>query len=249
MKFVAILKSFFDKSSGKRTSIKSIGRRCGAILIEFAFAIPVLVSVLFLAVDAPRFYYMKYKVKNAVYMATSILQSGSVKNVTWNDLSQIFSAAFFNHFPGTSQYYADSKWAMGYTKIVHVYYVVGAADKKAEIKWAWKSKETAPNPKDEGSVFTTSQATSVVTFQPPGSDSSSIYKYLSLNKGETRIIIDAGFYLTNTANAKQNMGFLFLPVRPSNGTSYFNYVLIFTPKKGLFIDTVINDGQEFIRTR
>jgi Flp pilus assembly protein TadG len=266
-----ISKIFLGRSKKKCNATIHANKRYGSILIEFAFGIPVLVSILFLVMDAPKFYYLKYKVKNTAYMASSLLQRGVERAIIRKDLSQIFSAAFFSHFPGTSQYYINSQWAMGYTKIAHVYYVVGSAKGKAQVKWGWKSNEKASNPNDNGTIFNTSQSTSVVKFLSFASDPNSIYKHLSLDEDEARIIIDVGFYLIDTtttknggngsdvasaedeidatastttdstagiaADAKKCMGFSLLPLRSSADASYFNFVLVFTPKKGLFTET------------
>ena len=243
-------------------------KNIGAILIEFAFAIPVLIAILYFIMDAPLLRLYQLKLKNTAYFAANLIQNISDqrenKTISKKDLNQITICAFANLYRGLSIFNPNHS-QYGH---IYAYYVVGDDNDKATVKWVWDSGEPGTNPNNPtgSNAYTsgTSINNSIVKFSS-AAVANTIHKDLTIKKGEVKIILDvsiiipmAATYVAPTTQINQNnaaapiarsdeirhspagrLGFYLIPVKNMRGTvnSFLNYVLIFSPKPGLFSAT------------
>ena len=255
-------KSFFKKAEE------------GAILIEFAFAIPVLVAILYFIMDGPLLRLYQLKLKNTAYFAINMMQNitdtRENKAITLNDLRNIRACAFANIYRSTAQFKNDKgNYPLGHYGHIYLYYLKGTGTNQASVKWIWDSGAPGPKPSqpENEHILTTieKQVNSIV--DPTRTKAGEIYKDLQINNGEIKLIVEVSILVPGqsdtgaadiaTLNGKDGatlissseavrqsgagkLGFYILPVRNMNGTlnSYLNYVAIFTPKPGIFSDSV-----------
>ncbi len=219
----------------------------GAILIEFAFAIPILSLTLFFMTDAPRYYYIKAKMHNSTHFAANMIQNisqfKSDKRISSTDLSRIFCAAFINQYSGVQLYATGSNvYPLGYSFSAYVYYVECYDDSnKARVVWAWHNVDVSEPEKYEYEILEGNHTDSIVTYS--ATTPSSIYRKgteeLTMEKGDAKIIIEVALVPkgSSTGDDKSRFGFLMMPIKPSVGSSYFNTVVVITPNPGLFDET------------
>lgn len=222
-------------------------KKIGAILIEFAFAIPILSGALFFMTDAPRYYYIKSKMRSSVHFAANMIQNISQfkknKKLTCADLSNIFCASFINQYSGVQLYaMGGNVYPLGHSFSAYVYYVECYDTNKARVVWAWHNQNVAESPAQCTSEFlSANHGNSMVRYVSEQSSPEAIYKNgedkLTMVKGDAKIIIELSLIPKSVSKkeaAQKSFGFIMMPIRPSVGESYFSTVTIITPKPGLF---------------
>lgn len=228
--------------------------RSGAILIEFAFSVPVFLALIYYAHDPCKVKRyrrkMQFVANQLVQIIQSISQSRTDPRITQNDIAHAVRMAYLTVFPGISMVPTkDSYLPLGYYIEFYMYYIVGVSRGNASVKWQlqlyWTANsvaiDTRKSSNDWGSMI------KFKTNVPP----QQIYKGLaSIKEGEAKIIVECHLrYGTNmhfsdgrTTNVspKELFGFLLYSPRAdsANGDwkSFFISVAIFTPRKGLFSD-------------
>ena len=95
----------------------------GGILIEFTFAIPVCISLLFFVNDHYRFYELKNKIRNSAYLIASMVQhvtnTRTDKQLTLSDLARISYASSLNLFHTNAMF---SPYPLGIYFLARYYY-------------------------------------------------------------------------------------------------------------------------------
>ncbi len=225
----------------------------GAILIEFAFCLPVLMVLIYYIYDLARLkrYYSQteFVAMQIAQQLQNILSTRESKTITASDIRNINALAWLSVFPGTSMYYQGSGFPLGYTWYTHIYYVKGLADGKASCMTRCYVTGTYSSSRNPSSV-----SVSILTNTNPGSlisnkqnvHPSAIYPSLTINEGEVKVIVEATLCSINSSNvfktsngtsltAKKAFGFYLLNPSSKNGTvsHFFNSVVIFTPKPEL----------------
>ncbi|MDR2157893.1 MAG: hypothetical protein LBO02_01075, partial [Holosporaceae bacterium] len=237
---------------GGRTLKKT---RIGVILVEFAFAMPVLIALLYYMHDLPRLKQINSRMSFCAYCMASMLQEVSQnrenKKITVADLKNVATSAFLTIYPGKTTYPTSlQKFIYGHFLDCFVHCVKGV-NGNASVLWNKRMcsyNYTGAGPSDIycGS-FTGSHWSSMVKCQQNVAPSS-ICKDLTIKNGETKIIVECLSYVDlnygftdgrpGSTSARERFGFWIMNIKPRGGTcGYFNQVVIFTPKPGLFDET------------
>ncbi|MDR2781234.1 MAG: hypothetical protein LBB21_02120, partial [Holosporaceae bacterium] len=201
--------------------------RVGAIFIELAIAMPVLIAVVYYLHDIPKYRRMHEKMKFAAHCAVSMMQQHG-KRITRLDLSYIRYASGLVICPGKSMYLA----LFGYESLWYLYYVVGTGHNKSLTRWCWDSGTGGIG--GIGQFNNGSDHSVVNGFER---DSKKVYNSLEIEVGEAKIILDMCCHI-NTFNASQlrkNFGLYVISI-PTTSYTCFHSVAIFTPNPGLFSD-------------
>ncbi len=239
----------------------SAKRRChplhkpnrGAILIEFAVCMPVLIILLYYINDLSKLkrYYdqTEFVGQQMVNMIQNISQKRENKKLNKNDFKDITELAWLTMFPGNTRY--SSKSLLGYSPSIALYYVKGLDNGNASCVWrVWSSYENSSNHNSNLHWDVGTGGYSHLTVQcRTNSSPSSIHPMLKINPGETKVILEVTFIANpNWKNAleessdNQKLKFYLLNPRVAagNGNSFHTLltsVVIFTPKSGLFDET------------
>ena len=225
---------------------------CGAILIEFAVCMPVLIILLFYINDLVKIkrYYSQteFVAQQMVNIIQNISQKRENKKITANDLKYATALASQTIYPGTTLFWKNK--GMPFLHFSHpiIYYVEGNKDGTATTYWRkafYTDRKEAVSPATiQHSLVTTTHTSSVVTMgsklQP-----SQIYPTLKIGPGEVKIILEVFLYFNASSkdvNGKSGYtdreAFGCRLVSPKHkGAGYFHSVVIFTPKPGLFSET------------
>ena len=235
----------------------------GAILIEFAFCMPVLILLIYYMHDLfkiQRYYSQtEFVAYQMVQMIQSISQNRESKTITANDLRYITSAAYLTIFPGTTMFWQGKGLHFVCAPHPLIYYVKGNSDGTATTVWGiafWTSESTVVSPAkmkiDAWSSTHDLSRINMGTNVPP----SQIYPTLKIKPGEVKIIVEAViFFHTGFKDVNGKSGYtpqkvfgchLLSPKhwRNQNGylsksqrMAFFNSVVIFSPNPGLFSET------------
>ncbi|MDR0677229.1 MAG: hypothetical protein LBF57_00945 [Holosporaceae bacterium] len=182
--------TYFRKSVRKLLSSK------GAILIEFAVSIPVLVVLMYYMHDVPKLARiherMEFCAHCAVNMFQNISQNRADKKITLKDLDYIVSSAMLPYFGGGTNQYAQSGYILpcGFEPEALIYCVLGIGENKAKILWiAYSDWNWLPGAKKFTYLSSAPSNRSIIK----GSlntemDCSSIYKDLTIKDGEMKIL-------------------------------------------------------------
>jgi hypothetical protein len=187
-------------------------------------------------------------------MIQNISQRRTNKKITLNDLRYCISGAFLSFYPGTKQFPA-SRNVFKQPGCVHgkFFYVVGNADGTASVKWGVQYQfinGSGPNTSPGTiSMGVGSGDARYITRVESNVAPSAICPELSINPGETKIIIENFIYFICSSYYKlvggrtwgipsrEAFGFLLLTPKVQGGEFYFDSIVIFTPKPGLFDET------------
>jgi hypothetical protein len=115
--------------------------------------------------------------------------------------------------------------------------VKGLENEKASVIWCtrWHSANDSPSP---GKISLAGRDSRSLVNTGSNVDPSKIYPDLRIQKGEVKILIEIAFHnYEYNIPAKKAFGFFVLNPPKSGDNIYFNTVVIFTPKPGLFGDT------------
>ena len=173
--------------------------KIGAILIEFAFAIPVLVSILYFILDGPGLRLYQLKLKNTAHFAVNLLQNltdqREDKFINVNDLKRVTLSAFSNIYR-SSLMLKDSRkkgYPLGHYGHIYVWCIFGNEDGTASVKWVWASGAPGVTPTGcSSSIFKESSNelnNSIIKFGKSVTPTY-IYKDLVINPGEIKIILE-----------------------------------------------------------
>jgi Flp pilus assembly protein TadG len=236
----------------------------GSVLVEFALAIPVFVAIIYYMHDLPKLAHVKKRMEFVAHEMVNILQNISQgrdnKKITLNDIRYAVSATYLSFYPGLTQYTTSPNTNIfGHARHGHVVCVKGLANGNADILWRvrFHGAENSPSPL----TLTASEGTWGSSIYQPSSANiapSVIYPSLQIREGEIKILVECGFhyhavrdywryYFTNgrycaDVSDTSAFGFLILQNLPGDGTkndgTYFNSVVIFKPKSGLFSEII-----------
>jgi hypothetical protein len=246
----------------------------GAILIEFARAIPVIIAIIYYLHDIPKYRRMQEKMNLCAHETVNILQNISQnrvnKRVTLNDIRHAASAAYLSIYPGTAMWATTPSYPMkhqyGHASCGYITCVKGMSGGKAKVVWRVLTHTAGfMLPSNAGHTVNGHVGNTVIKNAVNSiSNPSSIYKDLRINEGEMKLLTECsviyginegGFAfndgrLCSDVSIREALGFWILnpkyltnydDVYHSGGmtasATYFNTVIIFTPKPGLFDET------------
>ncbi len=247
------LKNLYEKAERFLTPRceKELSR--GAVLIEFAICIPILIILLFYIHDLVKIkrYYSQteFVAQQAVNMIQNISQNRTNKEITIKDLKYVCSLAWLTLYPAQTMYVNSQGGRihdLSHEPWLHVFYVKGLPDGKASIIWGCLifGNKNAPNwgywYHDNSCIYTNLQ-------WKTNAAPESIYPSLKIQDGEVKIIIDTHLYCNssiynknaNITSKRQAFGchLVFPKHSSSHSEMFFNSVVVFTPKPGLFSET------------
>ncbi|MDR1235733.1 MAG: hypothetical protein LBJ96_01880 [Holosporaceae bacterium] len=216
---------------------QALRRSCiGAIFIEFAFAIPVLIAIIYYLHDVPKYKRMQAKMNFCAHCAVNMIQNNRTK-ITKSDLAKIFSAAFLTVFPGKGQFGITDKCS----PLAYVFYVRGEDNGRAGVIWMWDSGGQGSSPFSNSSVKVSagSFANSNRPVRYKTGAPKEIYENLSIRPGEVKMIVLISRVSSSAAVAKKMLEFYVINPSPYGMIYlfYFATVLVFTPNPGLFSET------------
>jgi hypothetical protein len=222
--------------------------------MEFAVSIPILITFIWYLYDISKMARMREKMKFVGYEMAGILQNISQnranKRISKDDIRHAVAGAYLSLYLGKTMYAVSGGFApLGHTSSGNLYCVKGEKDGNASVIWCvrWHSAYNTPSPATISVVGRDSR--SIVKL---GSDvkSSSIYPDLRIEEGEMKILLEVTLHYSQApgygfadgrdgADVPPKTAFGFFVLNPpKNGQSvYFNTVVIFTPKPGLFSET------------
>jgi Flp pilus assembly protein TadG len=237
-----------NSSAHSNKSVRKLLTSKGAILIEFAVAIPILIVLLYYVHDLPKLARIQERMEFCAHCMANMLQNAN-KRVTLNDIRYAVRGAYLTFYPGTTMYSTGYRQhPVGHFPLGFVYYVTGNSNGTASIVWALQfhmdsnfSEKVATKPE------TSTHAYSVVNFLT-NITPSAIHPKLRINPNEKKIIVECcccyhdkpgepdtfsdGRKCQNVS-PKEVFGLYILSPKVKN-QAYFNYIVIFTPKPGLF---------------
>jgi hypothetical protein len=223
----------------------------GAILIEFAASVSILIALLYYAHDVPKSARLHKKMEFCAYCMVNILQNISQnrenKRITKNDIRYAIAGAFSTVFPGNTMYtILPYTWPLGHVCNGQLYCVRGNSNGTASILWIIRFHMAYLSPSPDSIVIETVPHHSLVNSQSNIAPEN-IYRHLKIQNTEIKILVECGLYFQRKnsyllANSKPTsgvfpkyvFGFYMLNPRDIGGGSFFNSVVIFTPKTGLF---------------
>jgi Flp pilus assembly protein TadG len=235
---------------------KFSNNKIGAILIEFAFAVPILITIIYYVHDLPKCVRIQERMEFVAHEMVNMLQNCSQnrgdKKITKNDIKHAVAGAYLTVFPGKTMYTTSDRTApLGYVSHGHVYAVRGNGNGTASVLWCirFHNAYDCPSPSQIVLDLPWNSLVKRLTNSIP----SNIYPDLKIQGTELKIIVECTFHyirvptcgykftdgrLCADVSSKTAFGFLILtPPGISDsirGGSYFHSVVIFTPKSGLF---------------
>ncbi len=233
----------------------------GAILIEFAIGLPILFILILYIHDLTHYKKIKDKTEFIAYEMANLFQNVSQnrinKAITFNDCRYVTAAAYLTFYRGTAMYFPH-KESGGHFPHPIIYYVKGLDNGNASCIWRTQmhpSTNTTPSTMLGGPDYVDYLISAVryKTNVPPAQ----IYPGLKIKPGEIKIIIDSFIFYHTTHSAygakglspREVFGFKIITPKFRNRTTggisggcnqnsgFFNSVVIFTPKAGLFSET------------
>ena len=202
----------------------------GGILIEFAFSIPILISLLFFVNDHFRFYELKNKIKTSAYLAASMLQqlknTKANKQLTKQDLAKITYASCLNLFHTNSMFYP---WSLGILYRVNFYHVKREAQNN--YNYFFCSIDTG----NGGINFGNGMYISPFVYRNyTQTQVEAIHADLICNKnGDERLLIECCY--VQVGFFKSKLGFFIIePKENKNLNILMKYKLVIVPKPRLF---------------
>jgi hypothetical protein len=233
--------------------------RIGAIFIEFAVVIPILIAVVYYLHDLSKEKHIRNKVEFCVHCAVNMFQNISAKRenkkITSNDIRRIAHTVSLPYFRGIEMLPIGDCYPRGMIFVMVILYVKGFGNNTAKVVWT-----------EQGSLYEYTDSIDKIQCWPNHYDSpcisntyytigrivncNSIHPELKINKDEEKVIIYLSFWTSfglkyydrvyvSTANAKRLFGFYVLPIKLKSGSNgLFTASVIFTPKSGLFDENV-----------
>ena len=181
----------------KRIQLNRLRKSVGAILIEFAFAIPVFLVLLYYIHDLPKLRLLQRKMQFVAYEMSSILQNiakqrqaaGTV--ITKQDIANTMKLVYLSIYTGNTidGTVSPSKFPLGHYPYIGLMMVQGTGNNTAIGKWRLRSWGGIKSCTMEGfgggnGLSWSSKETSSTTFYPK----------LSISQGENKIILQCVLY-------------------------------------------------------
>lgn len=241
--------------------LKFLRRNIGAILIEFAFAVPVFLVLIYYVHDLPRTKLIQRKMQFVAYESASILQNIAKQKGAALNISNFVETACLSYltiFPANTLFCVTTHRApLGYLPFMGIYYV--KQEQNNFIQWQYGCR-LSQSP-IANNVSNISRATDhayvsqslVKTFakDSPPSDSTEIHPALSITDGEVKVLVECTlFYYSqwqfssgipnSTVPPRKAFNFLFLSpkrygsVYGNEQACFFPAVAIFSPFSGAF---------------
>jgi len=236
---------------------KQFFKHNGAIIVEFAVAVPIFVILIFYAHDLVLYTRLYAKTKFCAYcianMIGSVSQNRNNKKITMTDLQNIRCAASLIAYPGKTGYAIKGTGdgacrSIGHFLSLYIYCVIGTGNNKGKCVWRWDSNYLNTSPSNSGSFNSLSDNSyAVVRYKNNETDTKNIWKDLTIENGEMKIIIETslrtglcsysdGQRVSSVPISKRFGFWLITPTCPTpiGHGSHFHSVVIFSPKPGLF---------------
>ena len=235
------------------TAISRLFSRRGAIIIEFAFSIPVFIALIYYLHDVPKLQryqqQMDFVAQQVAQMLQNVSQQRTNKRITRQDMINVVRAAYLTIFPGISML-APKKDTIPLGFFVHclIYYIKGEPNGKASTKWVLLFYITQ-GPYVNVSIYKDISGQQSVA-------PSVISPSLTIKNGEVKMLVVSELQYAKPfsfadgrkcrdVSFREAFGFLIHDPRPydTNGHShtdlcnFFTSHTIFTPAAGLFDET------------
>ena len=214
----------------------------GAILIEFAFAVPVLFSLIYYIQDLATIKRWHSKLDFSLHCAANMFQN--TQNITKTDFARICYASVIGMF-GDPEHNISPE---GYTEapiIMMATCVTGVDDSKCKVNWfVWSDVSATKNhcrstasgrPGSYGSKFCATNIQVGSTYSTTQLDQS-----LAVKEGETKIILEISVYKGECTKDYDRDYFklFFVRVSPTftvgGCPTFMDHCIIFTSKPGTF---------------
>ena len=207
----------------------------GGVLIEFAFSIPVLISLLFFVNDHYRYYELKDKIKSSAYLAAGMIQQlGNTrenKQLIYSDFQQIAYASCLNFFHTTSMF--KGKFGVYYN--MECYWVKRVSQDNYQFQDCYantgSSNAVSPSGLDKGCFKISTKTMSQIQ---------SIHPDLVCTKdNDERLLIECSYRKNKKyPDYKKQLGFYILEpgiIKDHQKCDcFFLYQVVIAPKPGLF---------------
>jgi hypothetical protein len=234
--FVTVIQS---KQALKRAKI-------GAILVEFALAVPILIAIIYYLHDIPKYKQMNVNLGSCAHEMAGILQNisqnRSDKRITVDDIKHAAAVAYLSVYPGMTGYVLNTSGKRhAVANAPHGYMLALKGLPNGNIQKLWN---VVFHLVGEGTACT-SPATLRIRNDNINNYKDSMFSGVSLKAGEIKIVMicqkyyesATGYGLLDNRSWKQvsvREAFGFLLLTPKKTQSD---LLVFTPKPGLFGET------------
>ena len=234
----------------------------GAILIEFAVCMPILLILLFYIHDLVKLKRYHSQTEFVAQQMANILQNISQKRsnkaITANDIRYAASLAYLSVFPGKTRFLSKTKTSdLGYNPLGYIYCIKGVSNSKASVLWARRFHAADGDAFAPDTVVFDNNVKRTNVKNLSEVSPSDIYPTLKINSGEIKIILECAIHYSQwnqyffsdgrcnrDVSPSQAFGLkgilLSAPVTrdgSANKEIFFSSAVIFTPKPGLFSET------------
>ena len=244
-------------NKGSAFRFKNFFRNKGAIIVEFAMSVPILIIVIFYVHDLALYAQLKSKTEFVAYSVVSMLQNvsqnRSSRRITLDDIRRIRCAASLIVYPAMLGFATSGRGSSAYRSVGHflslyIYCVVGTGNNKGKCVWRWDSgyQNTTVANSDSGTT-TGNNLYAVVRYQGSETDTNNIYKGLTIKNGEMKIIVEISLRTglckytngqsVSSVPISKRFGFYLITPKcptPKGNGSHFHSVVIFSPNPDLF---------------
>ncbi|MBO4405315.1 MAG: hypothetical protein J5821_01135 [Alphaproteobacteria bacterium] len=217
---------------------------------------PVLIILLFYINDLIRIKRYYLQTEFMAQQMANVIQNISRKRgasdptklkITQIDLAYAFALSHQTMYPGTTMYYSGQGHGSFHLPLANIYCVKGTENGKASCMWragVWTNSNSVTSPKTLLHDKTHAGVNNSIINYKSGASPEAIYSQLKINSGERKILIElfsewATYFKDNFGNQKgslkEALG-LYVVTPRCKGSNFFNTVVIFTPKPGLFDD-------------
>ena len=248
------MKVFFKKCKNilTRGGGRPLGKHSkGAILIEFAFAVPIMIMLLYYIHDLVRLKQIQRRMQFCgeimVNMLQNITQNRENKAVTKTDYAHSMYAAFLAYLGSDQKIYGEKSDEQHLFYFPHptLFCIKGLDNGKVKILWimhpTWykypsnlnaPGVRTAQNDKTHINEFSIIPALLNTETNPEN-----ISKNFRINAGEIKMVLEVCFFTRYPEKAKHHFGCIITKPKPSCPRAFFNRLVIFSPRPGLFSET------------
>lgn len=182
----------------------------------------------------------------------NISQKRTDKRITQTDLMYAFAVSHQTMYPGKTMYYSGKGHGIFHLPLANIYCVKGIENGKASCLWragVWTNSDSVISPETLRHDVTQAGVSNSIINYKTNASASEIYPNLKINSGDIKVIVElfsewSASYKDNVGNQKSSLReALGLHVATSryrgsgNPYYFFNTVVIFTPKPGLFDET------------
>ena len=173
----------------------------------------------------------------------NVSQNRSDKKITITDIKHAIAAAHLCIYKGTSMYSESQKdWIhpIGHYPHPFICCIKGNSDGTASCLWGIVMYSSfAISPETIVGGVTSGHGSSIINFRQ-NVKPSEIHPTLTINPGEIKILVESFLYTDDRAKRSPKQVFGFFIINPQTNEAshgYFNSVVIFSPRVGLFDET------------